>query len=102
MDKTSQLAQLTLQLARLAADPDWRALAGIDRDIALVLQRLSQQEQWTPTELVALRKLRTAHEAARERCVQESTRVEAKLTQMRTHKDGWMAYAMNNEFEGRA
>jgi len=101
MDRASHLTRLTVQLTRLAADADWRGLTQVDRDLANLLPRWSAQ-QWTHVELAALEQLRRAHEAAREACSRESARVEGLLAHLRTHKDGWMAYAMSNEEQDRA
>lgn len=99
MDRRSQLEQMTLQLSRLSADGDWGALAQFDRELAAQLQLLSKRQQWTQEERMALDRLRRAHDAARERCEREFARVDTQLSQMRAHKEGWMAYAMSNELE---
>jgi hypothetical protein len=89
---------MTLQLSRLSADGDWGALAQFDRELAAQLQLLSKR-QLSREERTALDRLRSAHDAARERCEREFARVDTQLSQMRAHKEGWMAYAMSNELE---
>lgn len=99
MDRKSQLSQLALQLSHLSADGDWHALAALDRELAVLLPKLSKQRQWTREERAKLDELKRAHDVAFERCVRESARIETQLSQMRAHRDGWMAYAMGNELE---
>lgn len=91
-----QLAKLSRQLERAAAESDWSALGALDRELAGLL-RTTASRQWTPKERSALEALHRAHTLAREHCERETTRMDGVLSQMREHKDGWMAYAMSNE-----
>lgn len=101
MDKERQLSDLSLQLSRSAADGDWRAVSELDRRIAAMLRKLAKQPL-TTSEAERLDELRRAHEIARGQCEREWAIVERRLTELRERKEGWMAYALNNDSdEGR-
>jgi hypothetical protein len=97
MDRKTELVQLTDRLNRAAAEQDWTAMGAVDREIATLLSRLATPSLavWAPAERQALRTLREAHRAAYERCERESTLLDERLADLCAHKDGWIAYALN-------
>jgi hypothetical protein len=102
MDRAAKLTQLAKRLARLSAERAWDELVVVDRELAALLPVLAAR-QCTAAERASLAQLQEAHEEARKRCASEITELGLRLLQMRVHKDGWIAYAMNNELdEGRA
>ncbi|HMN43149.1 MAG TPA: hypothetical protein PKE27_01120 [Povalibacter sp.] len=98
MDRQQQLSRLAQRLARATADGDWRAVAALDREAAELL-RAASQRPWLLQEHAALDALRRAHAAAREQCEREAARLDGLLAQMRSRRDGWMAYAMSDELD---
>lgn len=97
MDKRAQLLDLTRRLRTAANASDWPALRVIDRELAHLLRwmRLSGSDQ----ERAAFEELRRAHAEAREQCDREAARLDEVLAHMRTHRDGWMAYALSGSHE---
>lgn len=94
MDKRSQLADLTRRLRSAADASDWSTLGVIDRELAHFLRWM--RRTGSDQERAALDELRRAHAEARERCDREAARIDEALMHMRTHRDGWMAYAMSD------
>lgn len=76
---------------------DWTQLQSVDRQLAELLTRRSGWGQWSQQEMMALAAVQRAHEQARERCTSETQAMRTRLDQMRDHKAGWLAYAMNGE-----
>ncbi len=98
MDRSSQISQYTLQLKRSSADGDWRALRKLDAEIATLLQRFLRTTL-SESERRALGELRRAHHEAFVRCQQSATALEARLSEMRTNRDGRIAYAIASELQ---
>ncbi|MGV7206811.1 hypothetical protein ACLB1G_03030 [Oxalobacteraceae bacterium A2-2] len=98
MDRQRTLLQITQRMhAALAAD-DWQALAAINTMMASALPQMAAAGAWSPAERAALRNLRETHEQARTRCAAVAAELESRLRGMRDNKEGWMAYALDNEF----
>ena len=76
---------------------DWTLLESVDRQLAELLTRRTEWGQWSQQEMMALAAVQRAHEQARERCATETQAMRARLSQMREHKAGFLAYAMNGE-----
>lgn len=83
------------QLQRLATGRDWPGLAALDRKVSALLAALPPRAQWSARERAAFEGLRRAHGAARELCEDEAARLGAQLRDMRSHRQGWVAYALN-------
>ena len=98
MDRSSQISQYALQLTRMSADGDWRALRKLDSEIATLLQRFARVTL-SENERRALGELRRAHDEAFARCEQSATALKARLADMRANRDGWIAYAIANELQ---
>lgn len=97
MDNRTRLADLARRLRSAADASDWSALAVIDRELAHLLRWLPRSD--APQERAALEDLQRAHMQARERCEREAARIDDVLLRMRTHRAGWMAYAMSETNE---
>jgi hypothetical protein len=76
---------------------DWTALAAIDRELAKALPELARQGLRSPAEKTAMAHLRKVHRASIERCGQAAADVNERLVGLRTHKEGWLAYAMGDQ-----
>lgn len=93
---TRQAMQLARRLDAATLAGDWAATAVLDRHVAALLRNtgsrpLSAQEE------AALARLLHAHRQARERCAFASERMAAQLSDMRSQKDGWLAYAVSSD-----
>ena len=93
---THQAMQLARRLDAATLAGDWAAVAMLDRHVAALLhakgtQPLSAQEE------AALTRLLHAHRQARERCAFAGERMAAQLSEMRSNKDGWLAYAVSSD-----
>jgi len=99
MDRQVPLLRMARRLAAAAADKDWDTLGRIDRELAATLPQLAARGAWSTAEQRALDELQRAHDAARADCVRETAEAGRRLSQMRESKEGWMAYAMNEEWQ---
>ncbi|KQP37177.1 hypothetical protein [Pseudorhodoferax sp. Leaf274] len=96
MSRQQQLAQLAAQVLGAARAQDWQAVQQADRELARDLPRLAAQGPWTGAELEALERLGTAHAMARGLCRDASEALEQHIAQMREGRDGWLAYALQD------
>lgn len=87
------------RLTLATASRDWTAIAALDAELAAVLERLAHPEAWTSTQRRAVNYLRQAHREALRCCQQEMVLLDTRLTDMRANRDGWLAYAMNEEWQ---
>ena len=99
MDRQVALLRLARRLAAAAADKDWETLGRVDRELAAALPQLAAHGAWSPAEQRALDELQRAHAAAQADCLRETAEAGRRLGQMRESKEGWMAYAMNEEWQ---
>lgn len=88
------LAVMATRLRAAAAARQWVAVGRIDSEIATLLAALRQGCPLSDAEQQAVAALAAVHGLAREACSDEAARLERRLTEMCTHRDGWMAYAM--------
>lgn len=103
MDRSLQLRQMARRLAAAATDKDWHTLAGLDRQLAANLPALAAAGPWTGVERSALDALHAAHLAASRECAAEAEGLARRLAELRETRDGWLAYAMNEDWtEDRA
>ncbi|GGB87071.1 hypothetical protein [Pseudoduganella buxea] len=100
MDRQQQLLRLGQRLAAATAASDWDELAALNTLMASSLPALAAQGKWTPAERAALAALRQLHGDAVQRAQSASTELGKHLQHMTTHKEGWLAYALDNEFAG--
>ena len=100
MDRQAELLQLGRRLAAATAASDWDALAEVNTSMASSLPAMAAQGKWTPAEKAALAALRQLHREAVQKTESASTELGKHLQDITTHKEGWLAYALDNEFAG--
>jgi hypothetical protein len=101
--KQTHLENLVLGLYAAIESNNWQAMAESDREVAALLSTLASREGWADEVAPALQKLGKAHRHAREHCARELENMGRQLEELRQHKEGWIAYALNgNGEEGRA
>ena len=88
--------QLARRLDAATLASDWTTVAVLDRHVASLLRSIGHQPL-SAQEDAALARLLHAHRQARERCAFASERMAAQLSEMRSNKDGWLAYAVSND-----
>ena len=93
---TRQAMQLARRLDAATLAGDWAAVAVLDRHVAALL-RTTGSRPLSAQEDAALSRLQHAHRQARERCAFATERMAAQLNDMRSHKDGWLAYAVSSD-----
>ena len=89
------LAQMAAQLLHAARAQDWAALEVADRTLAEQLPQLALQGEWSAAERTALHGLDQAHNAARNAAAAAGEALAERLAQLQSGRDGWLAYAMN-------
>jgi hypothetical protein len=67
------------------------------RALAPRLAALAAAGPWNASELAALAQLRTAHDHAARACDEALDALAQNLAEMRTNKEGWIAYALGND-----
>lgn len=100
MARHQQLLRLAQQVAAATAAADWKALAALNTLIASALPAMAAQGAWTPVERAALVALRQQHDEAMRTVRTASGELGKRLQQMNNHKEGWLAYALDNDFAG--
>lgn len=100
MARQQQLLRLAQQVAAATAAADWKALAALNTLMASALPAMAAQGAWTAAERAALAALRQQHGAAVKQVRAASSELGKHLEQMNTHKEGWLAYALDNDFAG--
>ncbi|MBB3221433.1 hypothetical protein [Pseudoduganella umbonata] len=68
--------------------------------MASVLPAMAAQGAWTAAERAALAALRQQHREAVQKVGATSAGLAVHLQQMNTQKEGWLAYALDNDFAG--
>jgi len=99
MDRSGAIDRLAGVLLDAGAREDWELLGRAVRELGPRLQRLAAQQPWSALERAALRRLRGAHDGAAVQVAAASGSLQAQLEQMRSNKEGWMAYALAGEPE---
>ncbi|MFL6675553.1 MAG: hypothetical protein ACJ8LG_19935 [Massilia sp.] len=97
MDRTDAIAQLRAGLLDAAAERDWDRLGAGTRALAPQLARLGAGGPWNGAERRALAQLRDAHDLAAATCATAVEALARRLDEMRANKEGWIAYALDNE-----
>lgn len=98
-DRQAQLAQLGDALQAAAARADWNRLGEHARALPAALNALAAQGPWSAAERRALDLLRVRHDAAAGQVAGAARTLGARLQEMGTNKDGWLAYALVSETE---
>lgn len=99
MDRTNQIVSMARRMERSASRAEWFELESTDRELASWLRGLVWQGPFDSAERAALARLQNAHQAARERCRREVSRLSGVLAELRERRDGWLAYAFEGELE---
>jgi hypothetical protein len=97
MERYAQLMSIARNLLSASQRGDWTLLESVDRQLSELLVRRTEWGQWSQQEMMALATVQRAHEQARERCISETQAMRTRLGQMREHKAGFLAYAVNGE-----
>ena len=92
----AHIRALTVRVAAASETRDWDALAAIDRELAAALPQLAAHAVRLGAERAALAALRHAHRGAQARCRDELSQLDARLGALRSHRQGWMAYALDD------
>jgi len=99
MDKSSTLLSIADSLRSAADGAAWEQLADTTRALAPQLEALAARGPLSQTERSALQRLREAHDYAAEAVNAAARSLHGRLEEMRSNKDGWLAYAMHGETE---
>ncbi len=100
MDRQQQLLRIAQRLSAASAAADWNTVRDLNTLMASSLPAMAAQGKWTPAERAALAALRQQQHDALQRVQSASTDLGKQLEHMRTHQEGWLAYALENEFAG--
>lgn len=98
MDDIQVINYLTHALHRAASEDDWSQVQELDEKIAGLLSIL-HEKPLEENKRSALKRMRSVHRQARERCRQQSEWLEQKMSLQRRNQKGAVAYAafMNDE-----
>jgi hypothetical protein len=102
MKRPLELVELARRLHAASAAGDWSALEAVDRDVAAALPSDVTQGLGNANERSAWASLRQAHRRAHERCGREAVLLGERLAALRTNKEGWLAYAVQERRDGSA
>jgi hypothetical protein len=102
MDNVRLLLELAARLVAASDKRDWSALAEADRALAGLAERLAAQAGLSEAERDALARARAAPRIASQRCAAESGRLAGVLESLRSHREGWVAYALTEEWSEAA
>lgn len=97
---TRQAMQLARRLDAATLTGDWVTVGVLDRHVAALLRTLDGRTLTAADEHVALNQLLKAHQQARTRCAEATEQIGSRLNEMRSNKDGWLAYAADSEWNG--
>lgn len=98
MDRQRTLLVLAQKMRAAIAADDWKMLTAVNTLMAATLPAMAEQGRWTPAERAALTALRQLHEQAAARCGQSADALDTHLHSMRSNKEGWLAYALDNAY----
>lgn len=98
-DRQALLLQMGEALRSAAIKADWTLLGEHANALAPRLQALAARGPWSAAERQALQRLRSEHDAAAAAACEASDQIALKLEQLRSNKDGWIAYAMHSNTE---
>jgi hypothetical protein len=98
-DRETRLLRMADALLTATAGADWARLDEHARALAPQLRALAGRGPWNAAERGALLRLRQAHDDAAQAAGAATDALAQKLEELRTNKDGWIAYAMHSETE---
>ncbi len=99
MDKRQHMLDMALRLRQQAQARQWHALLATDRDLAQMLARPGMLGPFNAREQKAWNSLKLAHAQAHQACAQAFEQARVRLQTLCERRDGWNAYAMNDERE---
>jgi hypothetical protein len=99
LTRQAQLTQLGDAFQAAAAGADWTRLSDQASALGPALQALAARGPWSAAERGALARLRSQHDAAAQAAASATRALGVRLDELRTNKDGWIAYAMHSETE---
>jgi len=99
MDRTRAIDGLAAVLIDAGARADWGLLGAAVRELGPQLQALAASGPWTGAERAALARLRGAHEGASVAVNEASARLQTRMDELLSNKEGWIAYALAGEPE---
>lgn len=94
MDRQAALHAIGAELAAAGAARDWTRLDAAARALAPQLAALAESGPWSAAERAALAQLRASHGQAAAACAGAVQALGSRLEEMRTNKEGWIAYAL--------
>jgi hypothetical protein len=97
MDRQKQLLDMARRMSGAVAASNWAELAALNTMMSASLPAMAAQGRWTAAEKAALIALRQQHRLAVQHAAAASTELGRQLAHMKTHKAGWIAYALDNE-----
>lgn len=100
VDKLIRMRQLAQGLREAGRNRDWQAIARLDAELAALLR--SSPTLWSAAERQALDQLEHAHTQVRQSCATELARLEQTMTQMRSGRERWQAYAQSTQWDAAA
>lgn len=100
MDRQQQLLRMAQRVSAASAASDWKTLTALNTLMASSLPAMAAQGRWTPAERAALSVLRQQHREAVLRVGAATTDLGKHLQQMNSQKEGWIAYALDNDLAG--
>lgn len=98
-ERQAQLLCMGDALRAAAAGADWALLGEHVRALAPRLRALAAYGPWSASERQAIARLRAAHDTAFDAVAAATDELAVHLQQLRTNKDGWIAYAMHSDTE---
>lgn len=96
MNRGTQIAALARRLEEAHGAGDVARLNEIYRELREVLPRLAAHGRVPAPEAAAWNELRRAHTLAQRQCDVELARLGQRLGELRTHREGWAAYALQD------
>lgn len=95
------IVDLTRRIEYAAIMRDWLLLSALDEEVAAALAVIVP-DALTPQKTQALLRLQQVHRVVMEACERELGQTAAKLAHLREHKDGWRAYASDDDWKEAA
>jgi hypothetical protein len=97
MDRQATLRRIGAEFTAAGAARDWARLDAAARALAPQLAALAASGPWSAAERAALTQLRTGHDQAAAACAGALDALGSLLEEMRTNKEGWIAYALGGD-----
>jgi hypothetical protein len=97
MNRSEAMLALGAELKAAVAGADWGRLDRLAADLPGKLAAFAAAGPLHARERRALDLLRAAHDDAAAACARAAREVAARLDEMHNNKEGWMAYALDEE-----